>query len=46
MLNTMNLIWAFNFSPATDPNTGKAIPVDTHDYAKVSPDFARLLLYV
>ncbi|KAG8697762.1 hypothetical protein FRC09_007652 [Ceratobasidium sp. 395] len=34
MLNTMNLIWAFDFSPAIDPQTKKPIPVDTHDYAK------------
>ncbi|CAE6388327.1 unnamed protein product [Rhizoctonia solani] len=34
MLNTMNLVWAFDFSLATDPDTGKPIPVDIHDYAK------------
>jgi len=34
MLNTMNLIWAFDFSPAIDPDTKKPIPVDIHDYAK------------
>ncbi|CUA66986.1 O-methylsterigmatocystin oxidoreductase [Rhizoctonia solani] len=33
MLNTMNLVWAFDFRPATD-ETGKPIPVDIHDYAK------------
>ncbi|CAE7173942.1 unnamed protein product [Rhizoctonia solani] len=34
MLNTMNLVWAFDFHPATDSETGKPIPVDIHDYAK------------
>ncbi|KAF8756688.1 cytochrome P450 [Rhizoctonia solani] len=34
MLNTMNIVWAFDFSLATDPDTGKSIPVDIHDYAK------------
>ncbi|KAG8733043.1 hypothetical protein FRC11_009045 [Ceratobasidium sp. 423] len=34
MLNTMNLVWAFDFGPTTDPDTGKPVPVDIHDYAK------------
>ncbi|CAE6487691.1 unnamed protein product [Rhizoctonia solani] len=34
MLNTMNLVWAFDFRPDTDAETGKPIPVDIHDYAK------------
>lgn len=35
MLNTMNLIWAFDFGPAIDPDTKKPLPVNIHDYAKV-----------
>ncbi|KAF8608239.1 cytochrome P450 [Ceratobasidium sp. AG-I] len=34
MLNTMNLIWAFDFGPAIDPDTKKPLPVNIHDYAK------------
>ncbi|KII84423.1 hypothetical protein PLICRDRAFT_671374 [Plicaturopsis crispa FD-325 SS-3] len=34
MLNSMNLIWAFNFSPAIDAQTGQPIPPDTTDYLK------------
>ncbi|ELU41976.1 cytochrome P450 oxidoreductase, putative [Rhizoctonia solani AG-1 IA] len=37
MLNTMNMVWAFDFSLATDPDTGNPIPVDIHDYAKITP---------
>ncbi|KAG8717182.1 hypothetical protein FRC09_014655 [Ceratobasidium sp. 395] len=34
MINTMNLLWAFDFSLAVDPATGKDIPVDIYNYAK------------
>ncbi|PBK75563.1 cytochrome P450 [Armillaria solidipes] len=34
MLNTMNLIWAFQFSPAKDPVTGATLPIDIFDYEK------------
>lgn len=34
MVNTMNLIWAFNFGPEIDSRTGKEIPVDTFRYTK------------
>ncbi|KAK1235556.1 hypothetical protein PQX77_001209 [Marasmius sp. AFHP31] len=33
-LDTMRLLWAFNFSRATDPETGKPIDVDVNDYLK------------
>jgi len=32
MINTMNLLWAFDFKPETDPETGKPLPVDTFNY--------------
>lgn len=35
MIGVMNLIWAFDFSHATDPVTGDKIPVDTLAYEKV-----------
>lgn len=35
MVNTMNLIWAFDFGPEIDSETGKPMPVDTFNYAKV-----------
>lgn len=31
----MNLIWAFQFSPAKDPVTGATLPIDIFDYEKV-----------
>ncbi|KAI3598435.1 cytochrome [Moniliophthora roreri] len=31
-LNAMNLIWAFEFKPLQDPETGKDVPVDLLDY--------------
>ncbi len=31
----MNMIWAFDFSPALDPNTGLEIPIDIWNYEKV-----------
>ncbi|KAI3598449.1 cytochrome p450 [Moniliophthora roreri] len=31
-LNAMSLIWAFEFKPLQDPETGKDIPVDLLDY--------------
>lgn len=34
MLNTMNLIWAFNFGPETDSQTRQALPVDIFNYTK------------
>ncbi|KAG9123388.1 hypothetical protein FRC07_015007 [Ceratobasidium sp. 392] len=34
MINTMNLLWAFNFGLEVDPATGKDIPVDIYNYAK------------
>ncbi|KAG9095721.1 hypothetical protein FS749_009926 [Ceratobasidium sp. UAMH 11750] len=34
MINTMNLLWAFDFGLATDPATGKEVPVDIYNYAK------------
>ncbi|KAK7051593.1 hypothetical protein VNI00_004572 [Paramarasmius palmivorus] len=33
-LNTMNLLWAFNFKPAKDPDTGKDIPIDIWGYGE------------
>ncbi|KDQ16557.1 hypothetical protein BOTBODRAFT_54002 [Botryobasidium botryosum FD-172 SS1] len=33
-INTMNLLWAFNFDKATDPKTGKPIDCDIWGYAK------------
>ncbi|KAJ8078278.1 hypothetical protein PM082_000484 [Marasmius tenuissimus] len=33
-LDTMRLLWAFNLSRATDPETGKIIDVDVNDYLK------------
>ncbi|KAL1721921.1 cytochrome P450 [Schizophyllum commune] len=30
ILATMKLLWAFEFSPAVDPATGKEIPLDVH----------------
>ncbi|KAK7437469.1 hypothetical protein VKT23_018540 [Stygiomarasmius scandens] len=33
-LNVMNLLWAFDFSPAVDPSTGNTIPVDIFNYEK------------
>jgi len=35
-LNVMNLLWAFDFSPAVDPSTRNTIPVDIFNYEKVS----------
>ncbi|KAF8599129.1 cytochrome P450 [Ceratobasidium sp. AG-I] len=34
MVNTMNLIWAFNYGPEIDSTTGKPIPVDIFNYSK------------
>lgn len=34
ILNTMNLIWAFNFEHAVDPSSGEPIPVDISNYQK------------
>ncbi|KAF8599139.1 cytochrome P450 [Ceratobasidium sp. AG-I] len=34
MINTMNLIWAFNFGPEIDSETGKPIPVNIFNYSK------------
>ncbi|KAK7457806.1 hypothetical protein VKT23_010148 [Stygiomarasmius scandens] len=34
VLNVMNLLWAFEFSPATDPRTGKTVPIDIFNYDK------------
>lgn len=31
-LNIMNLLWAFEFKPAKDPQTGKEIPVSADDF--------------
>jgi len=31
IMNTMNLIWAFDFKPTVDPTTGKVIPVDPNN---------------
>ncbi|ESK89761.1 cytochrome p450 [Moniliophthora roreri MCA 2997] len=33
-INTMNLLWAFTFSHASDPKTGNVIEVDVNDYAR------------
>ncbi|EEB90719.1 hypothetical protein MPER_11038 [Moniliophthora perniciosa FA553] len=33
-INAMNLLWAFTFSHASDPKTGKEIEVDVNDYAR------------
>ncbi|CAE6376736.1 unnamed protein product [Rhizoctonia solani] len=34
MVNTMNMLWGFNYGPDIDEKTGEPIPVDTWDYAK------------
>ncbi|CAE6523007.1 unnamed protein product [Rhizoctonia solani] len=34
MVNTMNLVWGFNYGPEIDQKTGKPIPVDIWNYAK------------
>ncbi|KAF8600199.1 cytochrome P450 [Ceratobasidium sp. AG-I] len=34
MVNTMSLIWAFNYGPEIDSATGKPIPVDIFKYTK------------
>ncbi|KAF8714697.1 cytochrome P450, partial [Rhizoctonia solani] len=34
MVNTMNLVWGFNYGPEIDEKTGKPIPIDTWNYAK------------
>ncbi|KAK0469876.1 cytochrome P450 [Desarmillaria tabescens] len=34
MINTMNLIWAFQFSPTKDPVTSATLPVDIFAYEK------------
>ncbi|KAH7338159.1 cytochrome P450 [Rhizoctonia solani] len=34
MVNTMNLVWGFNYGPEVDEKTGKPIPVNTWNYAK------------
>jgi hypothetical protein len=39
ILNTMNLIWAFNIDPAKDPETKEPIPVDVWDFEKVCLPF-------
>lgn len=36
MLNTMNLIWAFDFKESVDPVTKSSISVDLFDYHKAS----------
>ncbi|ESK84986.1 cytochrome p450, partial [Moniliophthora roreri MCA 2997] len=33
-INTMNLLWAFTFSHASDPKTGNVTEVDVNDYAR------------
>ncbi|KAF5367063.1 hypothetical protein D9758_003939 [Tetrapyrgos nigripes] len=33
-LNVLNFLWAFEFSPPTDPKTGSYLPVDTWAYEK------------
>ncbi|CAE6460257.1 unnamed protein product [Rhizoctonia solani] len=34
IINTMNLLWGFNYGPEVDIKTGKPIPVDTWNYTK------------
>lgn len=34
MINTMNLIWAFDYAPEIDSETGKPIPVNTFGYVQ------------
>ncbi|CAE6457751.1 unnamed protein product [Rhizoctonia solani] len=34
MVNTMNLVWGFNYGPEIDQKTRKSIPVDIWNYAK------------
>ena len=41
----MNLIWAFEFRPLQDPETGKDIPVDLFAYEEVG-DAHLLCAYV
>ena len=36
ILNVMNLLWAFEFTPAKDPITGSLIQIDLNDMADVS----------
>jgi hypothetical protein len=35
MVNTMNLLWAFDFGPEIDLETGKPLPVDIFNYVEV-----------
>lgn len=35
-LNILNLLWAFNFKPAKDLETGKEIPVSADNFTHVS----------
>jgi hypothetical protein len=35
MINTMNLLWAFDFGPEIDAESGKPVPVDIFSYVEV-----------
>jgi hypothetical protein len=35
MINTMNLLWAFDFKPEVDPDSGKPFPVDIFNFLDV-----------
>jgi hypothetical protein len=35
MINTMNLLWAFDFGPEVDPETRKPLPVDIFNMVEV-----------
>ena len=34
-LNTMNLLWGFNFAEAVDQSTNTPVKIDLNDYIKV-----------
>jgi hypothetical protein len=43
MINTINLLWAFDFGPEVDSETGKPLPVDIFNYIDVRHFCFRLL---
>ena len=45
MLNAMNLLWAFNFSPAKDPITGHPIPIDLNAMNEVNNQVSASVIY-
>lgn len=43
-INTMNLLWGFNFHPTKDPESGETLPCEIIDKTHVSP--GRFFLFV